>query len=119
MANLGSIKTASEFYDAVMSGWMVCSKNLNVDHFISKYEDLVDDVEASMSAILDYLDIEWNQNVLRYQQTALERGCINTPSASQVVQPIYKTSIKKWLSYNEYFQDSMYLLDKWIDHWGY
>ena len=52
-------------------------------------------------------------------QTALERGNINTPSSSQVVQPLYKSSIEKWKNYKKYFEDCHQYLEYWVSYFDY
>jgi len=119
MAALRTIKSASVFYDSVMSAWHTYNQHLHIDYCLYKYEDLIEDFQPTIQLVLDHLGLSWDQNIMRYQQTALDRGSIKTPSSSQVVQPIYRTSMNKWLHYKGHFSESMYLLNKWITHWGY
>jgi hypothetical protein len=44
---------------------------------------------------------------------------INTPSASQVIQPLYTSSIGKWKHYQEWTGSSLDPLSKWVKKWGY
>ena len=85
----------------------------------SKYEDLIDDFDQHILKILNFLDVSWNENIKNYRTTAHNRGKINTPSSSQVVQPLYKTSIAKWKNYEEYFKNSKQYLNKWNKYFNY
>ena len=85
----------------------------------SKYEDLIVDFDKHILKILDFLDVTWDDNIKNYRNTAHKRGKINTPSSSQVVQPLYKSSISKWINYEDYFTNSKKYLNKWKDYFNY
>ena len=119
MANLVSLKSSSIMYDQVMHAWDLYKKNLSIDFITSKYEHLIEDFDDHTSKILEFLDVGWDENVRNYRKTALERGKINTPSSSQVVQPLYKSSIAKWKNYEKYFEDCHQYLEKWVSYFEY
>ena len=47
------------------------------------------------------MDLKWEERLRNYQEAAFKRGMINTPSYSQVVKPLYTTSINRWKNYIE------------------
>ena len=119
MANFRSINSASEIYDLTMSMWLDYKNKLKMDYITSKYEDLVNDFDDHILKILDFLGLGWDENIKNYRNTAYKRGKINTPSSSQVIQPIYKSSIEKWKNYEKYFNNSNKYLDKWKRYFKY
>ena len=119
MSNFRSIESASKIYDLTMSMWLDYKTKLKMDYITSKYEDLIDDFDQHILKILNFLDVSWNENIKNYRTTAHNRGKINTPSSSQVVQPLYKTSIAKWKNYEEYFKNSKQYLNKWNKYFNY
>ena len=119
MANFRSIESASRIYDLTMSIWLDYQEKLKMKYITSKYEDLIEDFDKHILKILDFLDLSWDENIKNYRNTAHERGKINTPSSSQVVQPLYKSSINKWKNYEKYFKTSNQYLDKWIKYFDY
>ena len=119
MANFTTLKSSAQIYDLTMQMWVLYKKNLKLDFIISRYETLLDNFDDQINRILDFLDLEWDENIKNYRNTALKRGKINTPSSSQVVQPLYKTSIAKWKNYEKYFSDSKIYLDRWSRYFGY
>ncbi len=119
MANLVSIKSSSIMYDQVMNAWDTYQNNLPLNFITSKYEHLIEDFDGHTLKILEFLGVEWDENVKNYRKIAIERGMINTPSSSQVVQPLYKSSIKKWKNYEKYFEDCHQYLEKWIAYFDY
>ena len=119
MANFRSIESASRIYDLTMSIWLDYKEKLKINHITSKYEDLIEDFDKHILKILNFLDVCWDENIKNYRNTAHDRGKINTPSSSQVVQPLYKSSIQKWKNYEKYFKHSNQYLDKWISYFKY
>ncbi|WP_288239844.1 tetratricopeptide repeat-containing sulfotransferase family protein [uncultured Prochlorococcus sp.] len=119
MANFRSIESASRIYDLTMSIWLDYKEKLKINHITSKYEDLIEDFDKHILKILNFLDVSWDENIKNYRNTAHDRGKINTPSSSQVVQPLYRSSIQKWKNYEKYFKHSNQYLDKWISYFKY
>ena len=119
MAHFVTLQSSAQLYNTVMSAWQVFQSCLPIHFMLTRYEDLVDDFQQSTTRLLAHLGLHWHEGLQRYQQTAQQRPLIRTPSASQVIQPIYRTSINKWINYHTHFQDCMPYLEPWIQHWGY
>ena len=119
MSNFRSIESASKIYDLTMKMWIDYKSKLKMNFITSKYEDLIDGFDTHISGILDFLEVNWDENIKNYRDTALKREKINTPSSSQVVQPLYKSSINKWKNYEKYFKNSNQYLDKWVTYFEY
>ncbi|WP_159931021.1 sulfotransferase [Oceanicoccus sp. KOV_DT_Chl] len=62
------------------------------------YEDVVADTEGEARKLLDYCGLEWQQQCLRFYEN---KQASTTASATQVRQPIYKSSVAKWRLYEE------------------
>ncbi len=63
------------------------------------YEAIVEDLEGSARKMLDYIGVDWEPQVLAFNE--LERP-VKTASVWQVRQPIYKTSTAKWMRYQNH-----------------
>ena len=63
------------------------------------YEDLVNDLPGTTAIILDYCDLEFEENCLEYHKT---NRAIATPSSEQVRQPIYSTALNQWKNYEQF-----------------
>ncbi len=61
-----------------------------------QYEEMVADTEAQIRALLDYCDLEFEEQCLRFYE--VERA-IRTPSAEQVRKPIYKEGLEQWRNF--------------------
>ena len=82
-------------------------------------EEVIINTHYLSHKVLEFLDLEYDKNVKNYRKTALKRAKINTPSSSQVVQPLYKSSIEKWKNYEKYFKDCHQYLEKWVAYFDY
>ena len=63
------------------------------------YERMVDDPEAEVRVLLDYLGLEFEPACLEFHKT--ERA-VRTPSSEQVRQPIYRDSTDEWRAYEKH-----------------
>ena len=61
-----------------------------------QYEEMVTDTEAQIRALLDYCELDFEEQCLRFYET--DRA-IRTPSAEQVRKPIYKEGLEQWRNF--------------------
>ena len=61
-----------------------------------RYEDLVTDTEAQVRGLLAYCGLEFEPACLRFWETT---RAVQTPSAQQVRQPIFRTAMDQWQHY--------------------
>jgi len=115
MANMLKLEDAAYLYHKAMTIW----KETGVEGYVIKYEDVVSDLERTIKPLLDYLGLEWTESITNYAETARLRGRINTPSYHQVVRPLYKTSIERWINYQKYMEPVLPILLPWAEYWGY
>ncbi|MCA0032070.1 tetratricopeptide repeat-containing sulfotransferase family protein [Mesorhizobium sp. B263B2A] len=80
-------------YDRLMRHWKAI---LPGRIFENRYEDLVFDQEGQSRRLVEHLGLAWNDACLRFFEKA---GPVRTISRWQVRQPIYKSSVKRWKSY--------------------
>ena len=65
------------------------------------YERMVDDTEAEVRALLDYVGVDFEPECLEFHKT--ERA-VRTASSEQVRQPIYRDSTDEWLAYESHLR---------------
>jgi tetratricopeptide (TPR) repeat protein len=58
-----------------------------------QYEEMVTDTEAQIRALLDYCELDFEEQCLKFYET--DRA-IRTPSAEQVRKPIYNEGLEQW-----------------------
>lgn len=66
-----------------------------------RYEDTVADTERQSRRILEFLELPFEDSVLRFYET---QRLVKTPSASQVREPIYSESLAAWKKYEKHLQ---------------
>ncbi len=118
MYQLLRLDTAVAYYDAVMRLVQTCRAKLPIDVHEVRYEAVIGDFDASVGALLSFLGLPWDDAVRGYAETA-KRRVIATPSASQVVQPLYTSSRGKWLNYRRFLDPVLPVLEPWVAAFGY
>jgi tetratricopeptide (TPR) repeat protein len=64
-----------------------------------RYEDVIADLEASARRIVAHCGLDWHPNCIAFHEA---RRPVRTASASQVRQPIYRTSEGRWRAYQDH-----------------
>jgi len=118
MAQMLELDTAAAYYDAVMGLLELSRERLDLDVHAIRYEDVVGDLEGQARAVTDFLGLPFDAAMLDYRSTALSRD-INTPSARQVIQPLYTRSIGRWRRYAEQLAPVLPVLNGWAERYGY
>lgn len=72
------------------------------------YEDLVQAPKQSISSLLDFLDLEWNDACLKFHKLT---NPVKTASIWQVRQPIYQSSTGRWKNYQKQVNSIQWLLN--------
>lgn len=119
MINMCDLDNTFDFYCKTMELYKLCNKRYKKQTHIIRYEDLVDDFEGQIKKLLSFMDLKWEKNLKQYEKTAKQRELINTPSYSQVVKPIYKSSRYRWKNYESYLNNYKSIIDPWIKEYGY
>lgn len=63
-----------------------------------EYEKLVDDIEGESRQLLDFCNLEWQPQCLRFYENP---EASTTASTAQVRQPVYRSSVGRWRQYRE------------------
>ena len=118
MVNFLQWKDTLYFYDQVLDLFEFYDKELELNYFLIKYENIVNNFEKYIKELISYLNLEYEKNLENFYITAQKRNKISTPSYDQVIQPLYTKSIGRWKNYSKYlnFQSE---LKKWIDKYNY
>lgn len=81
-------------------------------HIVS-YEKMVSETEKQARALIDYCGLAWEEQCLEFHKN---RSPSSTASTSQVRQPIYTSSLNRWLKYREQLKPlEKALLDGGVD----
>ena len=119
MANMVDLDRIVDFYSIAMETFKICRKNYNLNIHEIRYEDLINNFRDEAEAVVQFLNLQWEPEMENFQDTALKRDRIITPSYSQVVQPIYKDAQYRWLNYRKYLEQYLEHVKPWISEFGY
>jgi tetratricopeptide (TPR) repeat protein len=67
-----------------------------------QYENVVDDLESEVRRILDHCGLPFEEGCLEYHKSARP---VNTASAEQVREPIYRSALEFWRNYEPYLDE--------------
>ncbi len=118
MAQFLRLESAAAYYDAVMGLLETCRERLALDLHEVRYEDVVADIETAARQLSGFLGVGFEPAMLAFQETALKRA-INTPSARQVVEPLYARSTGRWRRYATQLAPALPLLAPWVARYRY
>jgi len=96
----------------------LCRERLALDLHQVRYEDVVSDLESAARALCAFLGVPFEPGMLNYRETALSRE-ISTPSARQVIEPLYNRSIGRWRRYEQDLKPVLPALTAWAERYGY
>ena len=95
--NLKELGLFYKGYNDLMKHWRTILPKGSI--YDIRYEDLVEDTEGQARSLLEYCDLEWDDQCLEFHKN---KRSIRTASVTQVRQPIYKTSLARWKKYEKF-----------------
>jgi tetratricopeptide (TPR) repeat protein len=118
MFQLLTLEGAARYYDAVMTLAQRSRERLALDVHEIRYEDLVGNFRNEVTRILGFLALPWADGVLDHTETARRRAIL-TPSARQVIQPVYGSAVGQWRRYERELAPVLPILQPWVERFGY
>lgn len=118
MVQFLELDRAGAYYDLVMSLMDLCRDRLDLTLHQVRYEDVVGDLEGAARALCGFLGVGFEPSMLNFNEMALRRE-IATPSARQVIQPLYNRSIGRWRRYEAELAPVLPVLAPWAERFGY
>ncbi|MEO6749023.1 MAG: sulfotransferase, partial [Casimicrobiaceae bacterium] len=114
-----SLERLAAAYVIAMEHWLHHVEVLRPNVLVSRYEDLVADTAHQTQRIADFIGVEDARPMLEFDRHARNKGFIATPSYTQVVQPVNRKAIDRWLRYRREFAPVLPILEPMLWHWGY
>jgi tetratricopeptide (TPR) repeat protein len=119
MACFLDLGDSAAFYDAAMQVWTNCKQALPLRTHTIVYEELIADAEGSLRPLIDFLGLDWREELLDHRATAVARGGIGTPSYNQVTQPLTRAASGRWKRYEKQLEPVLPVLLPWAERLGY
>ncbi len=113
-----TIEGAARFYAAVMAIWTGLRGRIGLPWIEVRYEDLVRDLEKGTRDLLAFLDLDWDDRVLRFQEQAATRA-ISTPSYAAVTEKVSDRAIGRWKKHAEHFAPLAPMFAPYLEAFGY
>ena len=118
MINFLNWRNAIYFYNKVFGLFELYEKELNLQFLTVKYEDIIKNFSKKTKQLTEFLELDYDDNMKNFFVTARNRQKISTPSYSQVIDPLYNSSIDRWKKY-PYAKEMEKALYKWIKKFKY
>ena len=96
--DLSHLGTFYRQYEGLMEHW---KQVLDIPVLDVTYEDVVEDLEGQAKRMLDFLNLDWDENCLHFHESG---RATMTASAEQVRRPLYKTSVNRREHYRKYLK---------------
>jgi hypothetical protein len=119
MACFLDIGDAADFYDAAMTLWTRSRELLPHPVRTLVYEELVSDPERALRPLVEFLGLDWRDELIDHRATAARRGPITTPSYDQVTQPLSVKPGGRWRRYEKQLAPVLPVLLPWAKRLGY
>jgi len=92
-------------YRRIMDHWHEAAPARVLD---VQYEEVVADLDGQVRRILEFCDLPFEDECLRFHET---RRAVKTASSEQVRQPIYSAALHRWRNYEEHLEPLIEVLE--------
>lgn len=113
-----SLEETAKAYAAEMNFLRAVLPRLKNPYLEVRYEDVVNDLASSLRRVLEFLEVDWNDRVLRFDQHA-QTKIVRSPTYADVKKPVFKTSVARWQHYQKYLEPCLPTLEPFVKAFGY
>jgi hypothetical protein len=118
MANFNKLDTTARLYADVMGLWLYYRQILTTPWIEYRYEDLVADVEGTVRRVLEFLGLDWHEDLQSYR-TIAEKRAISTPSYRDVIAPLNARAVARWKKFEREMAPVLPALAPFVASFGY
>ncbi|MCP4235162.1 MAG: tetratricopeptide repeat protein [Aestuariibacter sp.] len=111
-----NLENTAKHYQNVMEGIEHFKKVLKMRFIEIRYQDLVDDQEAVVQKLLEFIGVVWDDNCLQHHKSA---RVVRTASYEQVTQKVYRSSLARYINYWDAVQPCIPIVKPTIDRFNY
>ena len=95
---------------------------------VVRYEDIVDDWEATARDVFAFLDVGWSPEVATYRdrlcrqsQTGdgLPQKAVTSPTYADVAQPVHRKAVGRWKNYENLMKPALEILEPYLPELEY
>jgi tetratricopeptide (TPR) repeat protein len=118
MIHMSDMTATAHLYGQSMALWRTARHTIGLSCYEYRYEDLIDDFDATVGGVLAFLDLSWDEDVRNYQSTA-ESTIVSTPSYTDVSNKLNRKAIGQWKHYAPFMPTALKILQPDIQAFGY
>ena len=113
-----SIESTVEEYAATMGIWRTYKPFVQEHGLEVRYEDMVENLEASARGTLEFLGRNWDDRVLQFDAHARNK-LVRSPTHADVAKPISRKALGRWRNYQKYLEPHLEKLEPFVKAFGY
>ncbi|MCZ6561055.1 MAG: tetratricopeptide repeat protein [Gammaproteobacteria bacterium] len=118
MVHFTNLSDTAKLYCKVMKTWLAIRNSNLPGVFESSYESLIDNFETSTKELLEFLGLEWTEDVGRFHEKT-RSAYLSTPSYQAISEPIYQSARNRWKNYREPVKQITPVLAGYLSAFGY
>jgi tetratricopeptide (TPR) repeat protein len=107
-----------DFYAHMMRAWLAVRRHGTGRWIEFRYEDVVADLEGQARRIFEFLELPWDDKVLRFYEHA-QAKTVRSPTYQDVTRPVYQKAIGRWQNYAKHLEPLMPKLEPFLKEFGY
>ena len=105
-------------YASAMGFWLDMRPRMGDRWIQVRYEELIEDLPAVARSTLNFLEVEFDENVLKFYEHARTKR-VKSPSHAEVLKPLYRTAVGRWRNYQKYLGPYMARLEPFLKEFNY
>lgn len=113
-----SLDRAVQFYCDCMDVWLRMRELGGFDWIESRYEDVVQNLEAEGRRVTSFLGLPWDPAQASYHESAKHKF-VHAPTYEEVTKPVYKRAVGRWTNYAAALAPFREKLAKYCQTFGY
>jgi hypothetical protein len=99
-ANFLSLDRAVKHYTDLMDVWLRLRELGGFDWIESRYEDIVENLEAEGQKVTKFLGLTWSPQQADFHEAARKKH-VFAPNYNEVTRPVYRSAMGRWQHYAE------------------
>jgi tetratricopeptide (TPR) repeat protein len=105
-------------YASVMGLWRVLLPRMKSAFLEVRYEEMVTDLEIVARRTLEFLQVDWDESVLRFYEHARTKP-LRSPTYADVTKPVYRGAVGRWRNYEKHLEPYLRGLEPFVEAFGY
>lgn len=112
------VESIGAFYAAVMGFWLAIRALIANPILEIRYEDLVTDFDTHARRLIEFIGLEWSEEVARFHEKAARRP-VGSASYQAVTERINTRAVGRWAKYEAHLGPLLAHVRPFLDAFGY